>query len=33
MPQPGDALEKLGFLTIGLFDREIRAPVIRARLR
>jgi alkanesulfonate monooxygenase SsuD/methylene tetrahydromethanopterin reductase-like flavin-dependent oxidoreductase (luciferase family) len=22
MPQPGDALEKLGFLTIGLFDRE-----------
>jgi alkanesulfonate monooxygenase SsuD/methylene tetrahydromethanopterin reductase-like flavin-dependent oxidoreductase (luciferase family) len=22
MPQPGDALEKLGFLTIGLFDRD-----------
>jgi alkanesulfonate monooxygenase SsuD/methylene tetrahydromethanopterin reductase-like flavin-dependent oxidoreductase (luciferase family) len=26
MPQPGDALEKLGFLTIGLFDGENPGP-------
>jgi alkanesulfonate monooxygenase SsuD/methylene tetrahydromethanopterin reductase-like flavin-dependent oxidoreductase (luciferase family) len=32
MPQPGDALQKLGFLTIGLFDGENPGPGHRSTL-
>jgi alkanesulfonate monooxygenase SsuD/methylene tetrahydromethanopterin reductase-like flavin-dependent oxidoreductase (luciferase family) len=32
MPQPGDALEKLGFLTIGLFDGQDPGPGHRVTL-
>src|SRR5689334_18848075 len=32
MPQPGVALEKLGFLTIGLFDRDNPGPGHQATL-
>lgn len=28
MPEPGDALQKLGFLTIGLFDGHNPGPVV-----